>query len=96
MTTLSRSADNYGLTLVLGGAEATLWDVTGMYASSTRVLNRYFSRPGAARYASTDIHPLTWKDSMWATSPPEKGTRLHASSWWLTLDALRQELPPPR
>ena len=94
MTTLSRSADHYGLTLVLGGAEATLWDVTGMYASSTRVLNRYFSRPGAARYASTDIHPLTWKDSMWATSPPEKGTRLHASSWWLTLDALRELYRP--
>jgi penicillin-binding protein 1C len=32
MTTLKRPADSYGLTLVLGGAEGTLFDITGMYA----------------------------------------------------------------
>jgi penicillin-binding protein 1C len=94
MTTLSKPADHYGLTLVLGGAEGTLWDITGMYASCTRVVNHYFDRPGAARYASTDIHPLTWKDSVWTQSSPESGTLLHASSWWLTLEALRELYRP--
>jgi penicillin-binding protein 1C len=32
MTTLFRPADDYGLTLILGGAEGTLWDLTGIYA----------------------------------------------------------------
>jgi penicillin-binding protein 1C len=32
MTTLSRPPDGYGLTLILGGAEGTLWDLTRMYA----------------------------------------------------------------
>ncbi|MFH2107559.1 MAG: penicillin-binding protein 1C [Chrysiogenia bacterium] len=32
LTTLSRSPGGYGLTLVLGGAEATLYEVTGLYA----------------------------------------------------------------
>lgn len=94
MTTLKRPPDHYGLTLVLGGAEGTLWDITGMYASCTRVLNRYFSRPGSSRYSSTDIHPLTWKDSLWAQAPPEKGTLLHAASWSLTLNALRELYRP--
>jgi len=31
MTTLFRSADEYGLPLILGGAEGTLWDITSMY-----------------------------------------------------------------
>ncbi len=33
MTTLHRRADEYGLTLILGGAEGTLWDMTNMYAN---------------------------------------------------------------
>ena len=32
MTTLTRPPDQYGLSLILGGAEATLWDVVNMYA----------------------------------------------------------------
>ena len=31
LTTLHREADDYGLTLILGGAEAKLWDLVGMY-----------------------------------------------------------------
>src|SRR3569833_4591517 len=33
MSTLNRTPQDYGLTLVLGGAEGTLWDITGMYAN---------------------------------------------------------------
>lgn len=35
MTTLFRPADDYGLTLILGGAEGSLWDLTGIYARLT-------------------------------------------------------------
>ncbi|OFY65341.1 MAG: penicillin-binding protein 1C [Bacteroidetes bacterium RIFCSPLOWO2_02_FULL_36_8] len=31
MTTLNNSPSHYGLSLILGGAEATLWDLAGMY-----------------------------------------------------------------
>ena len=33
VTTLDRPPDDYGLTLILGGAEATLWDLAGVYAN---------------------------------------------------------------
>lgn len=41
MTTISRSADNYGLSLILGGAEGKLWDVTNIYAQMAQTLNGY-------------------------------------------------------
>jgi penicillin-binding protein 1C len=40
MTTLFRPAQDYGLTLILGGAEGTLWDLTGMYAGLARSAKR--------------------------------------------------------
>ncbi len=38
LTTLDRPASHYGLSLILGGAEATLWDVTSAYARMGRSL----------------------------------------------------------
>lgn len=36
--TIRRSADHYGLSLIVGGAESTLWELTGAYASMARIL----------------------------------------------------------
>ena len=36
VTTLTRPGEHYGLALILGGAEGTLWDVTGVYAGLAR------------------------------------------------------------
>jgi penicillin-binding protein 1C len=36
LTTLFRSGDDYGLPLILGGAEITLWEITGLYAGLGR------------------------------------------------------------
>lgn len=36
--TINRSSSHYGLSLILGGAEATLWDVTNAYAQMGRSL----------------------------------------------------------
>lgn len=34
-------SDHYGLTMILGGAETTLWDLTSLYAGAARTLNLY-------------------------------------------------------
>ena len=39
LTTLHRPPSHYGLSLILGGAEATLWDVTSLYAKMGRSLS---------------------------------------------------------
>ncbi len=41
MTTLNKSAANYGLSLILGGAEANLWDLVSIYASMARTIKQY-------------------------------------------------------
>jgi penicillin-binding protein 1C len=38
ITTLNRPADTYGLSLILGGCEVTMWDMAGAYATMARVL----------------------------------------------------------
>lgn len=38
LSTLNKPASHYGLSLIVGGAEGTLWDVTGAYASMARAV----------------------------------------------------------
>ncbi|MGB9747356.1 MAG: penicillin-binding protein 1C [Bacteroidales bacterium] len=54
MTTLTFDPDHYGLTLILGGAEGTLWDLCGIYAGLGRELLHYSSLNG--KYDPDDVH----------------------------------------
>jgi penicillin-binding protein 1C len=54
ITTLDRPGEHYGLALILGGAEGTLWDVTGVYAGLARsALSRSEGEARAAFFAPT-------------------------------------------
>jgi len=108
MTTLHFSPDHYGLSLILGGAEGTLWDITGMYASMTRTLNNYFTHPGSRRYDRSDFHPLNYVLAAPKMSGDESQTRaegvsesgleetswLSAASIYQTFDALKDVYRP--
>ena len=94
-TTLQKPADHYGLSLILGGAEVTLWDVSAGYASMARSLNQYFSYPGKKRYRKSDFHPLTFLQP--DSTPPtelEEATFLSASASFLTFDVLKELYRP--
>jgi len=94
MTTLTRNADHYGLSLILGGAEGTLWDITGMYASMARTLRNYFSAPGAARYVRTDFHAPTYLSLEETRGLRDKTSWLSASSIYLTFETLKELYRP--
>lgn len=96
ITTLDRTADHYGLSLILGGAEATLWDVTGAYASMARTLNNYFERPGATRYDRKDFHgPRYLMDTVRETHGEfEEHSVFDAASIWLTFQTLTEVYRP--
>lgn len=95
ITTLDRPADHYGLSLILGGAEATLWDVTGAYASMARTLDNYFERPGSRRYSDGDYHkPLFIQDSLAADVHLEEHSVFDAGSLWLTFETLKEVYRP--
>jgi penicillin-binding protein 1C len=95
MTTLSQPPDRYGLSLILGGAEATLWELTGAYASLARSLNSYFETPGKNRYDKSDFHPPIYllRDSVKRTSP-EENSWLSAASCYLTFEVLSEVFRP--
>ncbi len=45
-STIRQSANHYGLSLILGGAEVSLWDLAGAYSSLARILVHYEQNDG--------------------------------------------------
>jgi penicillin-binding protein 1C len=86
-TTFRKTADHYGLSLILGGGEATLWELTGVYASLSRVLNHYLEN---GKYFAGDYHPpeFFYKDKPEEERKEDPDPPLNASSIWLTYNAL--------
>ncbi len=91
MTTLHYSDEHYGASLILGGAEATLWDVCGMYASMARRLNTYNAQTNHTDLSATEgIHPLTLTGG---TAPEEasaepSATPITPAAIWHTFQAM--------
>ena len=56
---LNRDADHYGLSLILGGAETSLWDICNLYGGMSAVLNHYNDRDG--QYFDGDTDPQLGK-----------------------------------
>jgi penicillin-binding protein 1C len=88
--TLGFPASHYGLSLILGGAEGSLWDITGMYASMGRVLERYNQ---VGLYRAGDIHPPVYRYSNRPEKPADSGNTenthpFSAASVWLTFQSL--------
>lgn len=86
MSTLHRQPQDYGLTLVLGGAEGTLWELTAMYANVARI-----AEGGRAAERANLLEPrLVTSDDTDTGRPP----RLSVGAAWLTLDALEEVVRP--
>lgn len=95
-TTISKPANHYGLTLILGGAEATLWDITNAYTGMARTLNHFYENNG--QYLVDDFRPLNFQFDKSAFEPAKKllneAPVLSAGSIWQTFNAM-QELERP-
>lgn len=94
MTTLTHDADHYGLSLVLGGAEGNLWDITGMYGSMARTLNHYFNHPGKNRYDFSDYMEPTYVPRVTQSSTLEENSWLSAASIYQVFEMLKEVYRP--
>jgi penicillin-binding protein 1C len=85
---IDKPASHYGLSLILGGAEASLDELCAAYAAMGRRLLHYTEHN--ARYFDSDIHPLIYlkTDSVYPLLPKSE-SRLTASGIWFTLEALK-------
>ena len=85
MSTLTRPADDYGLTLILGGAEGSLWDITSMYAGLTDIARAGLASP-TPRFRALRLR----RDE--ETTP--RGQGIGTGAAWITLNTLL-EVPRP-
>ena len=94
LTTIYRKPEDYGLSLILGGAEGKLWDLAGTYASMARTLNRFNA---SGQYAKGDFHPATYQLTTDTTQEPaftnEKGV-FDAAALWCTFEAMVEVARP--
>jgi len=88
MTTLTRPADHYGLALIVGGAEAKLWDLSGIYASMARTLNHFSEHEG--KYDKNDFHPPTYINTDIKNNKESytESSLLNAPSIWQTFESM--------
>jgi penicillin-binding protein 1C len=90
-TTFGKPADYYGLSLILGGGETSLWELAGVYANLSRVLGSYNS---TAKYYSEDYHSLVLSDNNEhkkdTLRTEDSSPVLSASAIWLTYEALQK------
>jgi len=92
ITTLNKPADHYGLSLILGGGENTLWELAGSYADMARVLNHYNKYDG--KYDPADYH-----NPVYSIMPPrkpdlQKTGLIDAGSIYYTLQAMEEVMRP--
>jgi penicillin-binding protein 1C len=86
MTTLVRRPEEYGLTLILGGAEGTLWEVVGLYANLAYLARQ--EGPGAAPNYRQLRLTLADRDES------ARRSEIGPGAAWLTLNALLEVARP--
>ncbi|MBU2650023.1 MAG: penicillin-binding protein 1C, partial [Bacteroidetes bacterium] len=93
-TTINRPADDYGLSVILGGAEVTLWDLASVYAGMARTLRKFYDRSGKYNVLEDfrklnlmENDPSLLQDAAFEGNM-SPNPLLSAGSVWLTLEAL--------
>ncbi|MDR0291024.1 MAG: penicillin-binding protein 1C, partial [Treponema sp.] len=90
LTTLFRQDDDYGLPLILGGAEVTLWEMTGLYAGLGRSVKATQNDGGPAFFHP---HVLPKKD-LKKTAAPVSAPLISSGAAWNTLNTLAYGIRP--
>ncbi|MCK7537073.1 MAG: hypothetical protein MZV63_41995 [Marinilabiliales bacterium] len=90
LSTIDKPANHYGLSLILGGAEVKLDEITGCYASMARSLNHFMDY--SSKYNKNDFHRINYLKSQKNTKEKilfERTSIFDAASIWLTFEAMK-------
>lgn len=90
ISTLPYPPDHYGLSLILGGAEANLLDITNVYACMGRELLYFYDRNG--HYDQTDFRPPIFRKRTkpLVPQPVKDAPLLSAGSIWAGFQAMQE------
>ena len=94
-TTLNQPADHYGLSLILGGSEVTMWDLAKSYMGMARTLNHFNDYQGK-------YNPHDYDAPLYAKQKPESlnksdlelNSLLDHGSIWETFNAMEEVMRP--
>ncbi|MDR1984593.1 MAG: penicillin-binding protein 1C [Prevotellaceae bacterium] len=87
ITTLKKPANHYGLSLILGGAEVTLWDITNVYSYFARTLNNFRKHNG--KYDSSAKQKAEFIErSKEENATLQNAEIIRAAAIWQTLNSL--------
>lgn len=92
ITTLNRPASHYGLSLILGGGENSLWELAGLYASMGRVVLHHRRQPG--KVFTGDIRPPSVLENNPVSGQWERPSTFTAASCFYTLEAMQEVMRP--
>jgi penicillin-binding protein 1C len=87
LTTFTKDAGHYGLSLILGGGEANLKELVSAHGSMARTLNRYHQK---GEYHSGDYRLVSFLPSKSNPEIPDGKFIFRASSIWQTFNTLTE------
>ncbi|MGY3052073.1 penicillin-binding protein 1C [Pedobacter sp. UYEF25] len=90
--TLNQPADHYGLSLILGGSEVTMWDLANTYMGMVKTLNHFNSYQGL--YNAADYDQATYIKQKPKEPILEKSSYLDHGSIWATFNAMEELMRP--
>ena len=92
LTSISRPAYHYGLSLILGGAEENLWNITKAYSSIAYQLNSAFEHP--YKYSKNNFNYLSYlQDESYHYEECSTAPYSNAALWF-TSNALKNVVRP--
>ncbi|MBC7410883.1 MAG: penicillin-binding protein 1C [Bacteroidia bacterium] len=90
LTTINKHPNHYGLSLILGGAEANLWDLCKTYSALSSTLKYYTTHQG--KYRSNEFCELNYLHNYtidFGQTSPRKNN-VGAGAVWLTYNAMKE------
>jgi len=91
--TLNQPADHYGLSLILGGSEVTMWDLTNTYLGMVRTLNHFNTYKGL--YNPADYQSANYISNLKSEGNGEERTsHLDHGAIWSTFNAMEEVMRP--
>ncbi|WP_443946683.1 penicillin-binding protein 1C [Pedobacter sp. AW1-32] len=93
ISTLNQPADHYGLSLILGGSEVTMWDLANTYMGLARTLNNFNRYRGL--YNPADYDKATYiKTDKEKNENLERNAQLDHGAIWATFNAMEEVMRP--
>jgi penicillin-binding protein 1C len=86
-TTFDKSSDHYGLSLILGGGETSLWELCSAYSGFSRTLNNYNLH---RKYYKQNFESPSLIPSKQTVQLTQQESVMSADALWFTFQALLQ------